>query len=63
MSDGAKETPEPSEPSPGAKPAGGAGSRETNDEAARRQTRAVLVRALLDTAHRYEKAAFELGRQ
>jgi hypothetical protein len=67
MSEGAKETPEPTNASSGAKPAGEAGREETPGEmlehAARRDVRSVLAKALLNTAHLYEQAAYSVGKR
>jgi hypothetical protein len=63
----AKETPEPTNASSGAKPAGevpaGGDPRETLEQAARRDVRSVLTRALLNTAHLYEQAAYSVGKR
>jgi ADP-ribose pyrophosphatase YjhB (NUDIX family) len=63
MESNEEKSPKPAEASSGAKPAGGVTAEETLEQAARREVRAMLVKALLETAHRFQKAADELGRR
>jgi hypothetical protein len=42
---------------------GDGGSGETLEQAARRDVRACLVKALLNTAHLYEQAAYAVGKR
>jgi hypothetical protein len=62
MSDGAKEKPATSEEAAGLQPAG-AGREESDDEAARRQMCACLVKILLNASRDFELAAYALGKR
>lgn len=69
MGEQKRKPPEPAGASSGEKPApvereeGVGAGEETLEEAARRDVRSVLAKALLNTAHLYEQAAYLLGRK